>query len=302
MSRYALFAPDNRLARTEAFSYWAFSSITVADSVSQVAPDGSNTAKKIMADSSVGNHFLSRGVPSSGYLIGERLWWEFYWFPGELGGSLNQLWENAGRPLISFHVSSGGLAANADIGYLHTWQVTSFGWYRAVLVSSLTPRFAGNGNLDYYHYLMTGAAVSSFQVNSGDGGYFWHPRVGPFEAPYITTSDSQLIGDCVMLEPSWDALLGRQRFIEETRTSSGRRSVYPWGDKQRIELPVEHLRGRDGLRINSWWANADSLYLKNVDSLFSASVAVFLGGNNPPLAPMKVYDAEWSGVIKLEEY
>lgn len=301
MSRYALYTPDNRLPWTEALSYWTQASMTVADSTGDVvAPDGTYSAKKIIEINS-GNHYVAVGVSDGGFLVGRPIWIEFYWREGESPRGSMDAWENGGRLLATVRVGSGGYADTLGYGFLHTDEELPNGWRRIIVVSSLT--FQNNyTHVDFYFHARDPSWSSIYDATSGNGYYVWHPRVGTFEAPYFPTTGSQLVGQCVMLEPSWETEIGRQKFADVNRTPTGRRRLYDWGTKQRFKLPVEFLNHDEAMQVHSWQRSVSSLYLLNMDSYFDAPVEVFIGGDKSPLAPMPPYDHDYGGVIELEEF
>jgi len=304
MSKVSLFTPNNRLKWTETMSNWGQSNATVLEtSTAVLAPDGTASATKIMETSANSvQHALYNIIASSNDLFGEQIVSEFFWKAGERNYLLHQVWEDAGRPLISFRISSG--QSVQEYGYVDAFSLMTDNWFYVRIVSSETPRPSGSGNL--YSYFFTGNSVPTVQYTgtSGYGFYLWHPNLGPAPlAPYVATTTSWNIGGTVNIDTEWDSTSGSEKYFDESKTPAGARARYVYGNRERYKLNADMLSTRDLHTINKWWRDGTPILMRDADDPFAAITSVFIDESSPPVAKqVKPYENRWTVSINLEGY
>jgi hypothetical protein len=165
---------------------WALTGATISDNVAgatAVAPDGTNTADKLVEDTSTGNH---RTLPSSALVVvsGSPYTYSVYAKAAERTKIIitdNDL-QGATFDLSAGTVSSLGSGVTAPPPVL-----VSNGWYRCAIT-----RNAGTVNGRIGIFLADGTGAISYTGVTGNGALFWGAQVeaGSFATSYIPTGSA----------------------------------------------------------------------------------------------------------------
>ena len=181
------FAGHNLFTYSEQFDQWAVSGVTVsANTAATLAPDGTQTADKVIPDASTAAHFIYQAM--SGHVSGAIYTLTGYAKPA--GHNFCKIFAHgSGQCSALFNISTGTFIEGAGTGFMSA-SITSAGnsWYK------ISATFVGTtgANSGFYSHPAAFTPVNqafSDTANGTDGIYLWGAQLeqSSTTGPYIKT-------------------------------------------------------------------------------------------------------------------